>query len=68
MGKPLQEYLLEYGHDVQVASRSKNENSDVIYHCGNAHNIVFLQKIVTDGYDAIVDFMAHKTIELKERV
>ncbi len=68
MGIPLQNHLLNLGYNVHVTSRSEHENGSVIYHCGNAHETVFLDALLKDDYDAVVDFMSYKTDEFKERV
>lgn len=68
MGIPLQKHLLRLGYDVHVTSRSEHENGSVIYHCGNAHDMGFLETLLKDEYDAIVDFMSYKTDEFKVRV
>jgi len=67
MGKPLQQHLLGLGHAVHVTSRSRHENGDIIFHCGNAHENSFLEELLKDEFDVIVDFMSYKTDEFAAR-
>ena len=61
--------LINLGFDVFVTSRSttKSDIDKLAYIKGNARDITFLKKILTDSYDAIVDFMAYPTEEFRYR-
>lgn len=67
MGKPLQKQLLLLGHDVFVTSRSKHEDGAIHYICGNAHDIPFLDEVLSRKFDCIVDFMSYETDEFRSR-
>ena len=69
MGVDLVKILGERGENVTVTSRSerKSEFSNVEYVKGNAHDNAFLKSLLTDKYDAIVDFMVYSTDEFKMR-
>jgi len=69
MGVYLVPELLNLGHDVFVTSRSerKSDNNKLNYLKGSAHDNLFLTKILTDKYDAIVDFMVYTTEEFRQK-
>lgn len=67
MGTPLQKHLLNLGYEVHVTSRSKHENGDVLFHCGDAHDTGFLEELLNESFDVIVDFMSYKTDEFATR-
>ena len=69
MGVDLVKILGKRGEDVTVTSRSerRSEFGNVKYVKGDAHNIAFLKSLLTEKYDAIVDFMVYNTEEFKER-
>ena len=67
MGVPLQKELLNLGCEVHVTSRSRHVDTDIRFHCGDAHDIDFLSDVLLSEYDAIVDFMSYSTEEFKER-
>ena len=69
MGVDLVKILGERGEDVKVTSRSerKSELSNVKYVKGDAHDTAFLKVLLTEEYDAIVDFMVYNTEEFKSR-
>ena len=63
MGVDLVKILGERGDGVTVTSRSerKSEFNNVKYVKGNAHDTAFLESILNEDYDAIVDFMVYNT-------
>ncbi len=69
MGVDLVKILGERGENVTVTSRSerKSEFHNVRYVQGDAHDTTFLQSLLAEQYDAIVDFMVYKTEEFKAR-
>ena len=69
MGVDLVRILGERGENVTVTSRTerKSEFSNVKYVMGDAHSTAFLNTLLVDEYDAIVDFMAYNTEEFKSR-
>ena len=69
MGVDLVKILGERGENVTVTSRSerKSEFNNVRYVKGDAHDAAFLQSLLVEKYDAIVDFMVYHTEELKSR-
>lgn len=68
MGVPLQKYLLEKKYDIHITSRSKREDIDRVYHCGNGHDYSFLEKVLLkEKFDAVVDFLSYTTNEFAER-
>ena len=69
MGIYLVPELIKMGFDVFVTSRSvRNSNNEKLtYIRGDAHDDTFIKKIVTDQYDAIVDFMVYTTPEFRNR-
>ena len=69
MGVDLVKILGERGEDVTVTSRSerKSEFNNVKYVKGDAHDTAFLQSLLAEKYDAIVDFMVYNTEEFKSR-
>lgn len=70
MGVYLIPELISKGFEVVVTSRSKiiSDNSMLSYIQGDAHDDLFLKKILLDGkYTAIVDFMHYSTDKFLER-
>ena len=69
MGVDLVKILGERGENVAVTSRSerKSEFNNVRYVKGDAHTTAFLQSLLAEKYDAIVDFMVYNTKEFKAR-
>lgn len=56
-------------NQIYVTSRSKRKNfNNVNYICGNAKDNIFLNKILLDKYDVIIDFMVYSTKEFENRV
>jgi len=69
MGVHLTGILSDRGDKVVVTSRSQRESKgSVKYLKGNAKDINFLQKILKERWDAIVDFMVYSEDEFKKRV
>lgn len=69
IGTPIVQILALRGFQVDVTTRKLriNENKSIRYIVGDAHNLLFLKKILTEEYDAILDFMVYKPEEFKER-
>ena len=69
MGVDLVKILAKRGESVTVTSRSerKSEFSNVKYIKGDAHDNAFLKSLLSENYDAIVDFMIYNTEEFKTR-
>lgn len=70
MGKYLAELLHKEGKDVFVTSRSYHNSAERLHYIkGNAHDVVFLKKIIegNGGFDCIVDFMVYSTGEFSHR-
>ena len=68
MGEPLTKKLVELNNSVFVTSRKPHKDDKVWYFCGNAKDDSFLNNILQDEYDAIVDFMVYSTQEFKSRI
>lgn len=68
MGEPLTKKLVELNNSVFVTSRKPHKDDKVRYFCGNAKDDSFLNNILQDEYDAIVDFMVYSTQEFKSRI
>lgn len=68
MGIHLVSILSSLGIETVVTSRRKRESSSNIkYIQGDARDIVFLNTLLVERWDSIVDFMVYSTIEFKER-
>lgn len=68
MGTALVPVLLDRGCDVYVTSRKKREGGDhLAYLQGDAHDRRFLESILTEKADVIVDFMSYTSEEFKAR-
>ncbi len=68
MGNSLSKILANKEIDTHITSRSKRQNKkNITYILGNAHDLSFLKKILSNNYDAIIDFMSYKTIKFAER-
>ncbi|MDR1113094.1 MAG: NAD-dependent epimerase/dehydratase family protein [Bacteroidales bacterium] len=69
MGVHLVQLLSNDGIETVVTTRkSRKSESNVKYIQGNAHNIEFLQTILQEHWDAIVDFMVYTTVSFRERI
>ena len=69
MGVDLVRILAERGESVTVTSRSerKSEFDNAKYVKGDAHDETFLKSLLSEKYDAIVDFMVYNTEEFRAR-
>ena len=69
MGKPVVKILGARGHRVDVTTRkARNDEGDNIHYVvGNAHDMAFLENILNEKYDAILDFMVYKPEEFRDR-
>lgn len=68
MGEPLVRMLAERGDEVYVTSRRKREdNGNVHYIQGDAHDLSFIKQELSKNYDAIVDFMIYSTDDFRDR-
>jgi nucleoside-diphosphate-sugar epimerase len=69
MGVHLVQLLTGQGHEVVVTSRADRESEGMVrYVKGNAQNMDFLQTILHQHWDAIVDFMVYSTRTFEDRV
>ena len=69
MGIHLVEILSKSGVDTFVTTRKKiKSKKNLTYINGDAKNSSFLEKVLTQKWDVIVDFMVYKTNELEERI
>lgn len=69
MGVHLAQSLSEQGHSVFVTTRKNRTNSaNITYLVGNAHDLSFLEPVLLDRWDAIVDFMIYHTEEFANRI
>src|SRR5574344_809898 len=69
MGQYLVPMLVQNGNKVYVTSRkAKISNQNLIYLQGNAHENLFLDKILKNKYDVIIDFMVYNTEEFSKRI
>jgi len=69
MGAPLVDVLKTNGHEIYVTSRKKHDNDkNICYIMGDAHELDFVNSLLIEKYDVIVDFMSYKENEFKERI
>ena len=69
MGIHLVELLSKRGIEVYVTSRTKRDTSgNISYVQGNAQDIDFLETLLQERWDAIVDFMVYSTDCFKDRI
>lgn len=70
MGAPLVQMLADQGMEVHVTSRKPRNSTheNIRYLCGNAHNITFVDSILKNGYDVLIDFMVYQQKEFEARV
>jgi nucleoside-diphosphate-sugar epimerase len=68
MGVHLVQLLADSNVETVVTSRKLRKLEKVSFIQGDAHDISFLQSVLTGRWDAIVDFMVYTTQEFKERV
>lgn len=68
MGRHLSRLMSFHGHEVYVTSRTKSGLKDSVqYIKGNARNQEFLARLLSQRWDAIVDFMVYTTSEFQQR-
>ena len=68
MGTHLVELLAARGDTVTVTSRSRRINKgSVKFVMGNAKDQILIQSLLTEQWDAIVDFMVYSTAEFADR-
>lgn len=69
MGSYLIPKLLKLGFIVDTVSLdyNKSHNPNLHYFMGNAKDLTYLNELVKNDYDAIVDFMIYSTLEFAER-
>lgn len=70
MGTPLVELLAGQGHDVYVTSRKPRTSlkSNIHYLQGDAHNNEFIESLLENHYDVIVDFMQYTLSEFNKKL
>lgn len=68
MGVYLAPVLVKAGYQVYITSRKEHvSDENIIYITGNAKNKEFIDTMLRENFDVIVDFMIYKTEEFKER-
>jgi predicted dinucleotide-binding enzyme len=69
MGIPLANELALKGVDVYITSRRKHHNNENIrYIFGDAMNDIFINEVLLQRFDVIVDFMIYTEDKLKSRI
>jgi nucleoside-diphosphate-sugar epimerase len=69
MGMPLAQELIANGNEVFITSRKRHlDNGTVKYIIGNAMDDLFLNDLLNQKYDVIVDFMIYTENQLKSRI
>lgn len=69
MGTYLVRLLSELNNTLVVTSRSDRENcQNVTYVKGDALDLEFLKRIITNDWDVIIDFMIYKTADFQDRI
>lgn len=69
MGVPLVELLVNAGHEIYVTSRTEKISQGSLHYIqGNGHSNNFLDRLLADRYDVIVDFMVYGSDELSGRL
>ena len=69
MGAHLVKLFSEQGFNTVVTTRaSKKSYGNVEYRKGNAKNMPFLEELLSEKWDVIVDFMVYNTSSFKNRV
>ena len=76
MGRPLVKSLAETGHCVSVVCRKNVSEEDANrlagngggYYYGNSKDSTFMEGVLKQHYDAIVDFCIYSSEEFKERI
>lgn len=68
MGAPLVEILAKNEQvEVFATSRKERAGTDVHWIKGNAHDTAFLQELLKEKFDAVVDFMVYTAKEFQQR-
>lgn len=69
MGASLSEILSSQGHQINITSRKERTSlrDNIEYIVGNAHDDSFLDSLLINEFDAIVDFMVYTTEEFRNR-
>jgi len=66
MGIHLVKYLQTENFETYVTSRTPRESQGYTHYlCGNAHDVLFMQSILQEKWDAIVDFMVYSTADFE---
>lgn len=69
MGAPLARELAVKGYDVYITSRKRHDNTDhITYIVGNAMDDSFIEELLPQGFDVIIDFMIYTEEMLKTRI
>lgn len=69
MGAHLADILSLQGHDLVITTRKDRQDTEhVKYIIGDAHDNEFLQRLMSENWEAIVDFMVYNTVEFKKRI
>ncbi|BBG60522.1 NAD-dependent epimerase/dehydratase family protein [Providencia rustigianii] len=68
MGIHLVRFLAEKNNQIYVTSRNRSgSNNNINYIQGNAHNLDFLNSLLKQDWDVIVDFMVYSTPVFQQR-
>ena len=69
MGEHLVQLLADDNVETYVTSRKKNNSFGTVkYIQGNAHDDVFINQLLKEKFDVIIDFMVYTTFEFANRV
>lgn len=69
IGGQLISLLAPHGHDLYVTSRAARPSKDNVHYLqGNAREATFLQEVLSERWDAIIDFMVYTTATFQDRV
>ena len=69
MGMYMAPEMVKLGYQVYITSRKPHPSTDdIVYLTGNAKDQAFLEPLLRENFDAIVDFMIYKTDEFRGRV
>lgn len=74
MGIDLVKILAERGDQVVITSRfarrfaHRSDRDNIEFIQGNAHDITFIKGLLSEKFDAIVDFMVYRTDEFRNRL
>lgn len=68
MGTHLVDKLIQNGIDTFVTTRSYRTSGENLHYIqGNAKDLIFLERILDEHWDAVVDFMIYKTEDFRKR-